>query len=175
MYCVHRFIITMAVELVKGDLLEIRGVEGIVHVVNCLCTKGHGLSLDIARKFPWGDIYSKRKPIKNRNLAVESDRGVPGTIRQYKCAFLTVPTIVCFLAQWDYGKADREYGRKIPPYEDSKIQRTVWFTKCLDQLGKTDLKSVAFPYKIGCGLGGQNWNEYYHLIEEFAKSTGKKF
>lgn len=54
MYYVHRVIIAMAVELVRGDLLEMRDADGIVHVVNCLCTKGHGLSLDIAKKFSWG-------------------------------------------------------------------------------------------------------------------------
>ena len=31
-----------------------------------------------------------------------------------------------------------------------------------------ELESVAFPYGIGCGLAGGNWEEYQAMLEEFA-------
>ena len=38
-------------------MLESKDVDVIIHQVNCLCIKAHGLSQKIAEKFPWGDIY----------------------------------------------------------------------------------------------------------------------
>lgn len=71
----------MSVRFRYGDLLTIDDVDLICHQVNCLTTKAHGLSQEIARKMPWADIYSTRRSMNSRNLAVETDRGVPGTIR----------------------------------------------------------------------------------------------
>jgi hypothetical protein len=44
----------------------------------------------------------------------------------------------------------------------------------LDQLALLrDLRSIAFPYGIGCGLAGGNWKDYSKLLEAFAeKVTG---
>ena len=47
------------------------------------------------------------------------------------------------------------------------------FKKCLAAIAKLPgVRSVAFPYKIGCGLGGGNWVEYRAALEEFARSSG---
>ena len=93
----------MGVKIVDGDLLKAKDVDVIVHQVNCLCIKAHGLSKQIAERFPWGDIYSTRRGEGNRNLAVREDRGIPGTIKLLKSPEPLQPDVVCFLSQWDYG------------------------------------------------------------------------
>ena len=35
-----------------------------------------------------------------------------------------------------------------------------------------DLKSIAFPFQIGCGLAGGDWNVYLNETERFANSFG---
>jgi hypothetical protein len=40
----------------KGNLVEKKNVDAIVHQCNCLTVKSHGLSKQIARKFPWADV-----------------------------------------------------------------------------------------------------------------------
>ena len=51
----------MVVRFVYGDLLKTMEVDVIVHQVNCLCIRAHGLSKQIANVFPWADIYSTRR------------------------------------------------------------------------------------------------------------------
>ena len=63
---------TMSVTFKKGDLLEFREIDAIAHVVNCLCIRPHGLSMQIAEKYPWGDVYQKRQYLSGRNLAKEN-------------------------------------------------------------------------------------------------------
>ena len=37
------------------------------------------------------------------------------------------------------------------------------------RLGLPELKSIGFPYGIGCGLAGGDWNKYERLLEGFAE------
>jgi O-acetyl-ADP-ribose deacetylase (regulator of RNase III) len=157
----------MSIKFIKGDLMELDTIGTFGHVVNCLTIRSHGLSHQVARKFPWADIYSKRSAVKGRNLAIEKDRGVPGTITCYEEPLFKRYKVLCLLAQWDFGRAGNQY-RKIGPYTDSSQNRTKWFKQCLERIGVMGIKSIAFPYKIGCGLGGQNWTLYLGLIKQFA-------
>ena len=163
----------MSVTFRKGDLLSTEGVDAVVHVVNCLCTRPHGLSMQIAEKYPWGDVYHKRKSVRGSNLAIENDRGVPGTIQIFDPPLARFPKIICLLAQWDYGKAKGFKARQVPPYVDSESNRTMWFSQCLEEMGKTDVKTVAIPYRLGCGLGGQDWGVYLSLLRDWAVKHDK--
>ena len=159
---------TMSVTFKKGDLLEFREIDAIAHVVNCLCIHPHGLSMQIAEKYPWGDVYQKRQSLSGRNLAKENDRGVPGTIQVFDPPLASFPTIICLLAQWDYGRAKGFKARQVPPYVDSESNRTMWCSQCLEEMGKTDVKTVAIPYRLGCGLGGQDWGVYLSFLRDWA-------
>jgi len=58
---------------------------------------------------------------------------------------------------------------------DTAAARLTYFRHALDKL-RTVVGdgSVAFPYKIGCGLGGGDWAQYEAALREFAQSvTGK--
>lgn len=55
---------------------------------------------------------------------------------------------------------------------DSAQQRLQYFRSCLQQL-EQDLPAdarIAFPYKIGCGLAGGNWDLYLVELQQFARS-----
>ena len=151
----------------RGDITTIKNVDAICHQVNCLTIKAHGLSSNIALAYPWADIYSKRKAIGTKNLATESTRGVPGQNVIYSNG--TGFHVVCLQAQWEYGKCYQSLRKRIDPYYDTTDQRVRWFKNCLNALGQLHhLQTLAFPEKIGCGLGGGNWSTYLKLIENFA-------
>ena len=60
------------------------------------------------------------------------------------------------------------YQRVPNGYEDNQEDREKWFQQCLDKLGKLKhYQNFAFPYKIGCGLAGGNWDHYLPMIEDF--------
>ena len=46
--------------------------------------------------------------------------------------------------------------------------RFMWFKMCLEEIAKLKPTSLAFPYNIGCGLAGGNWNQYYPALQEFS-------
>ena len=67
-----------------------------------------------------------------------------------------------------------QYYPSKPKYaNDSAQKRKKWFQQGLDtveeQLISTNkITSIAFPYKIGCGLAGGEWEEYESMISAFA-------
>ena len=156
---------------VYGDILTITEVDAIVHQVNCLTVKSHGLSSQIAHKYPWADLYTTRDQVGTRNLATPATRGRPGTLRIFRHAHY--PAVVCLQAQWDFGRCDDPRHRHIPPYTDTKEHRVEWFEQCLHELGHTEFKTIAFPFKIGCGLAGGAWVTYRHRLKEFAQKYHK--
>ena len=52
---------------------------------------------------------------------------------------------------------------------DSAVSRLEAFGKAIDQIAELpELKSIGFPYGIGCGLAGGDWNKHGRLLEDFA-------
>ena len=162
----------MSYRYVYGDLLSIMDVDAICHQVNCLTVKPHGLSMKLAEKYPWADIYKLRKSIGNRNLASPESRGLPGTIRIFN--HRTFPSVICLQAQWDYGRCDKSYQRNIPPHTDSEENRQKWFEQCLEEIGLTPYHKIAFPFKIGCGLAGSSWSVYNKILKKFSTTYRKE-
>lgn len=154
-------------KIIEGDILNSQE-EYIVQQCNCLTITSSGLSKTLADKWSWADPYSKRRRIGSRNLAIEEDRDAPGTIRILSS---NDKNVICMFAQWAPGKCQKY--KSYPSYEiDTYPNRKIWFQKCLDLIADIDgIKSIAFPYKIGCGLAGGNWNDYYEMLEEFDKNT----
>lgn len=146
-----------------GDLLEFVGGI-IVQQCNCLTVKSHGLSKQIAQRFPSADPYTRRRPVGKRNLAISADRATPGTVwREGR--------VVCFMAQWRPGKINSPYFGKYPESDppETADQREKWFAECLAELASKEPLQVAFPDHIGCGMAGGNWVQYERMIHEFAE------
>jgi hypothetical protein len=51
---------------------------------------------------------------------------------------------------------------------DTPEQREMWFQHCLQALGRLPYETLAFTYKIGCGLAGGQWTRYQRFIHDFA-------
>ena len=158
-------------KVIVGDLLRLAdGADYIVQQCNCLTVKAHGLSEAIFRIYPEADDYKRRRPIGRRNLAIETDRAVPGSISIHH------NFIVNLFAQWRPGKIRAGYFSCYPgsdPPETSE-QRQAWFQMCLDELALRLVGrrvTVAFPYGIGCGLAGGNWEVYRGMLEVFDKNN----
>lgn len=139
----------------------------ICHQTNCISVQAHGLSAQIASKWPKCDIYAKRKPIGNRNLTKDPD--TPGTIKVYKRS--PNKFVVCMLGQYGMGKpfSYNNIGGKL--YEkDSSRDRLYYFKLCirhLEHLATIDpIATFALPFKIGCGLAGGNWTKYKKVLED---------
>lgn len=151
----------MADEIV-GNLLD---HPIMAHQVNCLTVRAHGLSRAIATAFSWADVYSERRPVGRRNLAVPEDRAEPGTI---VVRSRDGRTVVAIAGQWDYGVPSPPRHGRPANHADSRAARANWFDRGLEQLGRLGLESVAFPHGVGCGLAGGDWTVYRAAIERFA-------
>ena len=149
-----------------GNLLE-SDADYIVQQCNCLTVRAHGLSADIAARFPDSDPYAARRPLGKRNLAQETDRGEPGTIQ-------VLGRVVCLMAQWRPGNTGSRYFHRYPESDppETAAQREKWFRACLEELAIICAgKRVAFPDHIGCGMAGGDWEYYEQMIETFANET----
>ena len=170
--------------IVRGDLLnDSNNLNFILQQLNCLCVKPHGLSKTISDKYPHGKIYEARQQQDRRNLAVEKDRDVPGSLvvsfPSQNIGNLLPPIIVCLFGQYDYGKSYKYYKNNRPfldPPESNQL-REIWFQSCLNTFrnwlvtnGYDNSKiRIGLPYGIGCGLAGGNWNTYHPMIKNFEK------
>lgn len=127
-----------------SDLLE-SDSQLIAQQCNCTSKKAKGLAASISKKFPYADFYSSRE-----------DDSVPGTIKVVGNKSKKQRFIVAMFAQLNPGK---------PTKGDSKSQREKWFRECLEKIGKIkSLKSISFPFGIGCGLAGGDWEVYHQMI-----------
>ena len=54
---------------------------------------------------------------------------------------------------------------------DTLEDRYDYFIECLQKITELNITSIAIPYKIGCGLAGGNWEEYYNALNEWANKN----
>ena len=114
-------------QIIEGDLLTCTD-SIICQQLNCLCVRAHGLSADIAKKYPYSNVYAERKAIGTRNLCIPEDAGVPGNI-EVRSGF--GPIVIGLYGQYDYGKGCTV--RTTPAQDNAKL-REIWFKQCLENL-----------------------------------------
>jgi O-acetyl-ADP-ribose deacetylase (regulator of RNase III) len=137
----------------EGDLLK-SDADFIAHQCNCVTTQSKGLSSLIFSQFPSADIYATRtKPDKLGTIIVCGN----GQDNRY---------VINMLAQYYPGKP--RYGR------DSAERRLAAFQQCLSHIAQIPSiagKSVAFPFGIGCGLAGGDWEKYEKVLSDWSCSV----
>lgn len=140
------------IEIVKGNLLDSKE-KYIAHQCNCLTQNSAGTAKAIFDKFPYANTYATR-----------TEPDVPSTIKilgngddqRY---------VINMFAQYYPGKPKYPNSDK-----DGTKARQKYFHQCLLRVSKiSDLTSIAFPWKIGCNLGGGDWEWYLGTITNFAK------
>lgn len=138
--------------IVEGNLLSAH-TKYIAHQTNCVTNKAAHLSADVFERFPYANIYADREIYDEPgNVIVRGN----GEDQRY---------VANLLAQFYPGK---------PRYPDSKKDgyraRQFYFFSCLKDITLIrDLDSIAFPWGIGCGAAGGDWNFYHALIDKFAE------
>jgi len=142
----------MSLEVVRGDLLQATE-QFICHQCNCVTNRSAHLARIVFQHFPYADIYSKRViPDELGNIVIRGN----GKDQRY---------VIALLGQYYPGRSKYPRGKK-----DGVLTREVAFMHCLDKvLLIKNLRSVAFPWKIGCGAAGGDWETYRRLIKFFAE------
>ena len=149
----------------SGDVLKATE-QYIVHQCNCVTTTSAGLANAIAKQFPYADPYSHRRPDPNRaSRCVPEDAAKPGTIQVWRPPQdMDGPSFIGLYAQIEVTKSRKMEG-------DTKQDREEYFRKCMDLIAERmkDVKSLALPWQIGCGLARGDWNVYQGIIKEWAE------
>lgn len=130
----------------------------ILHQTNTKTTRGKGLSKQIFDMYPDANVY------KNRHK--KSMFSTPGTIQLVKTRNKKGEKryIINMFGQKYPGKPNRT--------DDTSEQREIWFRNCLMRVSKIkNLKAIALPYRIGCGLAGGNWNNHKKILKTFASDN----
>lgn len=143
----------MSLKSVYGNLLDCPSPV-ICHQLNCVTNHAKGLAKGVFTTFPYANVYATN--IHDRTLGeiivCAPPESTPG------------PTVIGLCAQHYPGK---------PRSKNQRIVREKAFAQCLEKLGdwlrEKNIDKVGFPYEIGCGLAGGNWETYARLIQDFAR------
>lgn len=129
----------------NGDILN--ATENIIaHQANCIGKMGAGLALAIKRKYP--KCHNPYVSICNK-----LGSNLLGTIQMLE---VDSNKYVCNL----FGQ-NEIYGKKPTNYRALESSFNLLY-----DYAKTNLLTVAIPYKIGCGLGGGDWTIVENIIRE---------
>lgn len=165
---------------VVGDLLQ-SDASIIVHQSNCVTRKPHGISEEIARRWPEANVYVKRQ-----GKTPKHDESIPGTcvilpLHSNETATLYVAALMGQVCPGN-GKSpywSLRYGKDYA--NDTPVARLRYFKAALEDLAEQLVainidalkKTIAFPYCIGCELAGCEWIIYEALIQTFANRVLK--
>ena len=138
--------------IIEGSIIDATD-QYIVQQCCCIATKPHGLSKLIADKLG-SDPYTKRRSLNGRNYAILEDQPKVGSIE-------VINRVICMFAQYGMGKCTKTIS-------ETYAKRFMWFKMCLEEVAKLKPTSLAFPYNIGCGLAGGDWDKYYPALQEFS-------
>jgi O-acetyl-ADP-ribose deacetylase (regulator of RNase III) len=157
---------------INKDILTVdKGV--IVHSVNCLGAAG-GLAGAIARKWP-KNVEEYRKHVNTHKQSVT----LLGSVFEVNVAHNLI--VANLFGQYDIGMKERktEYAALIAGFK--RIADTVFYgdDKIPDYsnheyyLSRLALNDIYIPYKIGCGLGGADWNLVTEILHKVFDNSHK--
>lgn len=129
----------------KGNIFN-SSCEFLVNPVNCVGVMGKGLALEFKNKYPLNfEIYKKACDNTSFNIG----------------NLLIVPVDNKFIVNFP----TKKHWRNKSDLEFIKIGLEELKVAIKD----FNIKSIALP-KLGCGLGGLDWNEVFDLIKDFHNS-----
>lgn len=146
------------IEIITGDLLEAKE-QYLIHQTNCISTNGAaGIAKSIFDKYPYADCYSDR-----------TETSKPGAI-DIRGNGDDKRLIVNLHGQVYPGRC------RYPSSDlDGRAARRKYFYHGLLRVAKIEnLESVAFPWRVGCGIAGGDWSWYLGQINYFASHVKEK-
>lgn len=140
-----------------GDIVKGK-YDIFCHQVNCQGVMGAGLALQIRRHYP--EVYSDYVRVCSTTCALLGTNIYKPTKDSRVC--------VSMFAQYGHGtgKCYTDY-KAFQSCLDS-IAREIC---CIDPDGK---ETIAFPYRIGCGLAGGDWHIIESMLEDFSNKVKNK-
>lgn len=174
------------VEIIQGDIFKSED-QMLVHQTNCIIggpnAVGAGLYTKMIEHYPYCNVYGRRKASKESfpkyDIASSKDRGVPGEINIDRPSNSNGPIVVGINGQYGIAQTGKKnfhkFVRCAQEYTtESHHMREGWFMEGLSKLKNyiisNDIKTVGFPYHIGCNLAGGKWENYLAMIQEFASN-----
>lgn len=143
------------IKAISGCIFEQPGV--LAHQTNCSSTHSAGLAAAVFNRFPNANTYGKwhKKRVYGAcDVFDVSEYGTP------------VTHVVNMNAQYFPGSVRTG---------ENYAERHMRFSECLLELQglvqRNGWKRVNFPYRIGCGLAGGNWDAYIAMLHKFAGSV----
>ena len=143
------------VALVKYGDITTSPDDILVHQTNCVSSRPEGLAKYMFHVFPHADTYSQRGP-----------HDTPGTVTI--CGSATHKRWIANMNAQYYPGPPQQFGK------DDRQRRLQYFEQCLQAL-EIHIReahvypcSVAFPWRIGCGLAKGIWRLYSTLIVRWA-------
>lgn len=141
------------VKTIIGDLLEAKE-QYIAHQCNCVSKGSAGLAYFLFKQFPYANIYQMR-----------TSHSIPGTIHIAGDG-IDNRYVINMFSQYYPGHYFDYYTN------DNYDIRKHYFYKCLTNIANiSNINSIAFPYKIGCGIAGGDWEDYLKMINDFADNN----
>lgn len=129
----------------------------IAHIVNCWHVMGAGVALALRNK--WPEVFE---------ADLDTMKGDENKLGKFSIACIPMIEedrdlfILNNYAQYNYGTEKRQLN-----YE--------FLYQCLEKnlnfLKNNNLRSISYPYGMGCGLAGGNWEIVYKMIEEIYKNS----
>lgn len=144
-------------QIIEGDLFD-SDAKYIAHQCNCVTNRSKHMAAAMFKRYPYADIYSSRTEPDTPGDIIISGNGQDERF------------VISLLGQYYPGKV------RYPSSElDGFEARKGYFHSALKKvLEIEDLHSIAFPWGIGCGAAGGDWNFYQSIIEKFSKATDAK-
>lgn len=137
----------MAINSVKGDLLNQQDVDAIVNTVNCVGVMGKGIALQFKKKWPAN--------FKAYAAACEKNEVKLGKMFIFELGALATPRyIVNFPTKGHWRSASR------------MVDIETGLQDLASQINCLGIKSIAIP-PLGCGNGGLPWFEVKPLIVKY--------
>ena len=146
------------IKIIEGDILNAKE-DIICHQANTMGVMGSGLAKQIKNKYP--KVYENYHYICQQALNRKES-----LLGQVIWGVLTSDGKIIgnLCGQNKYGR-DKQY----TSYDALKKALTVVYKSVTSPNSVLKDMTIAIPYKIGCGLGGGDWNIVYEMIEEIFK------
>lgn len=154
------------IEIVEGNLLE-SDCKFIVHQVNCKRAMGRGIAGQIRKK--WPEVYEWY-------CTFIDERYQDGLINKSSDLLGEICVQHLLLPHNQFGRnvfivnffSQDEYSPRGVCHTNYDAFRTCCreLKDLITKLDPFNPYTIGFPYKIGCGLAGGDWNIVYSIIEE---------
>jgi O-acetyl-ADP-ribose deacetylase (regulator of RNase III) len=134
--------------VITGNLLDAKETY-ICHQVNCQGKMNSGVAKAIREKYP--EVFSSYLFKCSEAESADKLLGSTQMVKTKDNHF-----VINMFSQFNYGYD----GRRYTSYD------AFWNALNLIKNSVSENSTIAFPFGIGCGRGGANWNIIYAMIKE---------